>query len=88
MTRRILLLSSSTCHPIGFLDHAENEIRDFLGALRNDRRIVVFVKLHDPLLAGLALVRRARIGIVEPPSLAAPKGTKCAFAAAPRPGFS
>ncbi len=34
MSRRILLVSSSTCHPTGFLDHAENEIRDFLGAVR------------------------------------------------------
>lgn len=31
MTRRVLLLSSSTCHPTGFLDHAEGELRDFLG---------------------------------------------------------
>ena len=31
MTRRVLLVSSSTCHPTGFLDHAESEIRDFLG---------------------------------------------------------
>lgn len=34
MTRRILLLSSSICHPTSFLDHAETEIRDFLGAVR------------------------------------------------------
>lgn len=34
MTRRILLVSSSTCHPGGFLDHAENELRDFLGTAR------------------------------------------------------
>jgi len=34
MTRRILLISSSTCHPTGYLDHAEPEIRDFLGATR------------------------------------------------------
>jgi len=34
MTRRILLVSSSTCHPTGFLDHAENEIRAFLGGVR------------------------------------------------------
>ena len=34
MTRRILLISSSTCHPTGYLDHAEPEIRDFLGGTR------------------------------------------------------
>jgi hypothetical protein len=28
MTRRILLISSFTCHPTGYLDHAEPEIRD------------------------------------------------------------
>jgi dipeptidase E len=32
--RRVLLVSSSTCHPTGFLDHAESELRDFLGAAR------------------------------------------------------
>lgn len=34
MTRRILLVSSSTCHPTGFLDHAEEQIRDALGGVR------------------------------------------------------
>lgn len=45
MTRRILLVSSSICHPTGFLDHAENELQDFLGALRR----VLFLPwaLHD-----------------------------------------
>jgi len=32
--RRLLLISGSTCHPSGYLDHAEAEIRDFLGAAR------------------------------------------------------
>jgi dipeptidase E len=31
---RALLLSSSVCHPTGYLDHAEEEIRDLLGAVR------------------------------------------------------
>lgn len=31
---RLLLVSSSVCHPTGYLDHAEEEIRDFLGAVR------------------------------------------------------
>ena len=34
MARRVLLVSSSTCHPTGFLDHAEGELRDFLGGVR------------------------------------------------------
>ena len=31
---RILLISSSVCHPTGYLDHAERELRHFLGAVR------------------------------------------------------
>ncbi|HEV8610332.1 MAG TPA: dipeptidase PepE [Thermoanaerobaculia bacterium] len=31
---RALLISSSVCHPTGYLDHAEEEIRDLLGAVR------------------------------------------------------
>jgi dipeptidase E len=34
MTRRILLISSSNVHGTGYLDHAEPEIRDFLGPVR------------------------------------------------------
>lgn len=34
MKRRLLLVSSSTCHPTGYLDHAEGEIRDLFGPLR------------------------------------------------------
>jgi dipeptidase E len=34
MTRRILLISSSNVHGTGFLDHAEPEIRDFLGPVQ------------------------------------------------------
>lgn len=45
MIRRALLVSSSTCHPTGFLDHAEGEIRDFLGTVHR----VLFLPwaLHD-----------------------------------------
>lgn len=45
MIRRVLLVSSSTCHPTGFLDHAEAEIRDFLGSVHR----VLFLPwaLHD-----------------------------------------
>lgn len=43
---RILLISSSNVHGTGYLDHAEPEIRDFLGATR---RILFFPwALHDP----------------------------------------
>src|SRR2546430_13990514 len=42
---RILLISNSTIHGRGYLDHVEDEIRDFLGAARN----VLFFPfaLHD-----------------------------------------
>lgn len=44
-TRRLLLISNSTLHGSGFLDHAESEIRDFL---RNVQRILfVPFALHD-----------------------------------------
>lgn len=33
-TRRLLLISNSTLHGSGYLDHAEAEIRDFLGELK------------------------------------------------------
>ena len=43
--KRLLLISNSTLHGSGFLDHAESEIRDFLG----ERPRVLFVPfaLHD-----------------------------------------
>jgi dipeptidase E len=46
MTRRLLLLSNSTLHGGGYLDHAAAEIRDFLG---RDVRRVLFVPyaMHD-----------------------------------------
>src|SRR5687768_879934 len=34
VNRNILLISNSTLHGSGFLDHAETEIRDFLGQVR------------------------------------------------------
>jgi dipeptidase E len=58
MTRRILLISSSTCHPTGYLDHAEPEIRDFLGATR---RVLFFPwALRD--VDGYAAKVRERLG--------------------------
>ncbi len=45
LRKRVLLISNSTLHGRGYLDHVEEEIRDFLGAARR----VVFVPyaLHD-----------------------------------------
>ena len=56
---RLLLLSSSTLHPTGYLDYAQAEIRDFLGP---EVRAVVFVPyaMHD--LDGYARQARARFG--------------------------
>jgi dipeptidase E len=44
-SRRILLLSTSTVHGGGYLDYAEEEIRDFLGHVR--RVLFVPYALHD-----------------------------------------
>jgi dipeptidase E len=44
-TKRILLISNSTLHGSGYLDHAETEIRDFLG--RIERVLFVPFALHD-----------------------------------------
>ncbi len=43
--QRILLISNSTLHGSGYLDHAENEIRDFLGGAR--RLLFVPLALYD-----------------------------------------
>ncbi len=45
MTKRLLLISNSTLHGSGFLDHAEAEVRDFLGAI--ERVLFVPFALHD-----------------------------------------
>ena len=45
VNRKILLISNSTLHGSGFLDHAEPEIRDFLGQVR--RVLFVPFALHD-----------------------------------------
>ena len=55
---RILLISSSNVHGTGYLDHAEPEIRDFLGATR---RVLFFPwALRD--LDGYAAKVRERLG--------------------------
>jgi dipeptidase E len=55
---RILLISNSTVHGRGYLDHVESEVRDFLGAARN----VLFFPfaLHDR--DGYAAKAGARFG--------------------------
>jgi dipeptidase E len=45
MTKRLLLISNSTLYGSGFLDHAEAEIRDFLGAI--ERVLFVPFAIHD-----------------------------------------
>ncbi|HKO96652.1 MAG TPA: dipeptidase PepE [Pyrinomonadaceae bacterium] len=44
-TKRLLLISNSTLYGGGFLDHAETEIRDFLGNV--ERLLFVPFALHD-----------------------------------------
>jgi len=44
-TKRVLLISNSTLYGSGYLDHAESEIRDFLGNVR--RVLFVPFALHD-----------------------------------------
>jgi dipeptidase E len=58
---RILLISNSTLYGSGYLDHAEGEIRDFLGAIKK----VLFVPfaLHDrDSYAAQARERYAKMG--------------------------
>lgn len=43
--KRLLLISNSTLHGSGYLDHAEQELRDFLGAIK--RVLFVPFALHD-----------------------------------------
>lgn len=44
-TKRLLLISNSTLHGSGYLDHAEKEIREFLGTIK--RVLFVPFALHD-----------------------------------------
>lgn len=44
-TKRLLLISNSTLHGSGYLDHAESEIRDFLGLV--GRVLFVPFALYD-----------------------------------------
>ncbi|HKO60118.1 MAG TPA: dipeptidase PepE [Pyrinomonadaceae bacterium] len=58
--RNILLISNSTLHGSGFLDHAETEIRDFLG--KATRLLFVPFALHDQ--DGYAARVKDRLGIM------------------------
>lgn len=59
--RRLLLVSNSTSHGGGYLDHCEQEIRDFLGGVK--RVLFVPFALHDrDGYAAKALERFARMG--------------------------
>lgn len=60
MNRTILLISNSTLYGSGFLDHAETEIRDFLGQVR--RVLFVPFALHDQ--DGYATRVRERLGLM------------------------
>ena len=60
MNRTILLISNSTLHGSGFLDHAESEIRDFLGQLR--RVLFVPFALNDQ--DGYVARVRDRLGLM------------------------
>ena len=60
VNRKILLISNSTLHGSGFLDHAENEIRDFLGQVRR----VLFVPFALSDQNGYAARVRDRLGLM------------------------
>lgn len=61
MKRRLLLVSSSTCHPTGYLDHAESEIRDLLGPRGRVLFLPWALRDHDGY-AARARDRFARMG--------------------------
>ena len=55
--RQLLLISNSTLHGSGFLDHAESEIHDFLGAVKR----VTFVPFALQDLDGYASKTKSRL---------------------------
>ena len=60
MNRKILLISNSTLYGSGFLDHAEAEIRDFLGQVQR----VLFVPFALQDQDGYASKVRDRLGLL------------------------
>jgi dipeptidase E len=61
MTKRILLISNSTLHGSGYLDHATEEIRDFLGDLQRVL-FVPFALFDRDAYAALARERFQKMG--------------------------
>jgi dipeptidase E len=62
MSKRLMLLSNSTMHGRGFLDHAADEIKDFLGDV--DRLLFVPFALHDrDAYAAKVRARFAELGV-------------------------
>jgi len=59
--KRLLLISNSTLHGSGYLDHAENEIRNFLGEL-NHVLFVPFALFDRDKYAATAQARFLRMG--------------------------
>ena len=57
LDRRLLLISNSTLHGSGYLDHAEAEIKDFLGAVRR----IVFVPFAQTDHDAYAALARGRL---------------------------
>jgi len=60
-TKRLLLISNSTLHGSGYLDHAEQEIRDFLGDVKHVL-FVPFALLDRDKYAASAQVRFQKMG--------------------------
>jgi dipeptidase E len=60
-SKRLLLISNSTLHGGGYLDHAESEIRDFLGKARRVL-FVTFALFDRDAYAAKARVRFAAMG--------------------------
>src|SRR6266852_1533641 len=59
--KRLLLISNSTQHGGGYLDHVESEIREFLGAARRVL-FVPFALFYQDAYAELARARFERLG--------------------------
>jgi dipeptidase E len=60
-TQRVLLISNSTLHGSNYLDHAEAEIRDFLGEVKNVLFVPYAIYDRDEY-AAMARDRYARMG--------------------------
>src|SRR5256885_16342771 len=61
-TKRVLLISNSTLHGSGYLDHAENEIRDCLGAATQRVLFVPYALYDRDAYAATASERFKRMG--------------------------